>query len=300
MGDRTKLARSRLLQMPKFAGLVDEYIPSDETVIEATDSIVEVFDGTKMRAHNDLVVVLTNRRLLALRGRGMFGGKAPMTIDLASVTETGVTKQGNVSVEIAGAYGEYGWWKLLFSDARISDHWMQLVHAASSHSRGEARGSAPSSAWQECRTRLQSFFEALAPLAKPDMIGKPFGEGFGLEHAVTLISKHFLNSADAREADKIVSIDIIAATGNRIHPEDLNKVMGATEQAFRKSGFVPAQFAPIVSLAGAAKSFFGQFDEDGADIWELWKQRDDVAAEFLCWHAVARLRLATAGKLSPV
>ena len=67
-------------------------------------------------------------------GRGMFGGKAPMTIDLASVTETGVTKQGNVSVEFAGAYGEYGWWKLLFSDARISDHWMQLVHAASSHS----------------------------------------------------------------------------------------------------------------------------------------------------------------------
>ena len=65
------------------------------------------------------------------------------------------------------------------------------------------------------------------------MIGKPFGEGFGLEHAVTLISKHFLNSADAREADKIVSIDIIAATGNRIHPEDLNKVMGATEQAFQ-------------------------------------------------------------------
>ena len=59
MGDRTKLARSRLLQMPKFADFVEEYIPSDETVIEATDSIVEVFDGTKMRAHNDLVVVLT-------------------------------------------------------------------------------------------------------------------------------------------------------------------------------------------------------------------------------------------------
>lgn len=32
---------------------------------------------------------------------------------------------------------------------------------------------------------------------------------------------------------------------------------------------------------------------------ELWKRRDEVAAEFLCWHSVAYLCLITIGKLPP-
>jgi hypothetical protein len=34
-------------------------------------------------------------------------------------------------------------------------------------------------------------------------------------------------------------------------------------------------------------------------MWELWKERDDVACEFLCWLLVARQRLVTVGKIAP-
>jgi hypothetical protein len=62
----------------------------------------------------------------------------------------------------------------------------------------------------------------------------------------------------------------------------------------------PEQQKAADSLAGAATTFLGQFDEPGANMWELWKKRDDVAGEFLCWHAVAWSRLATVGKVEPL
>ena len=99
MGDRTKLRQSRLLQTPKFAGLADTHISPNETVLEATDVTVEVFDGNKLKPHNNIAVVLTNRQLLAFRGGGMLGSKAPMKVALSTVTQAGVTRQGNVSVE---------------------------------------------------------------------------------------------------------------------------------------------------------------------------------------------------------
>jgi hypothetical protein len=300
MGDRTKLRQSKLLQTSKFAGLADSHISRDETVLEATDVTVEVFDGNNMKSHFNIAVVLTTQQLLAFRGGGMLGGKAPMKVDLTTVTQAGVTRQGNVNVEFKDSSGWPGLWKLHVGDMGVADHWMrQILQAQEARMRPQAsRG--PSPAWKECRARLQSFCDALAPLADADMVGQPFGEGFGLEYATELVSQHFLNSADAREADTILVMDILSATGKQIVPDDLDDVMGSTEQAFRHYELPPAQFKPVINLAGAAKSFLGEFEEDGASMWELWKRRDDVAAEFLCWHAIARLRLATAQKLSPI
>ena len=105
MGDRTKLSQSRLLQTPKFAGLADAHISRDETVLETADVAIEVFDGNNTKPYSNIVVVLTSRQLLAFRAGGMLGSKAPMKVKLPTVTQAGVTRQGNVSVEFEDSSG---------------------------------------------------------------------------------------------------------------------------------------------------------------------------------------------------
>jgi hypothetical protein len=302
MPDRTKVSRSQLLHTPKFAGLADEYISRNDTVIDAIDASVEIFDGMKMKRHFGMAVVLTTRQLMAFRSRGMLGGRAPLTVDITSIGEVGVTRQGNVSIEFRDAYGTPGLWKLVLSDLTVADRWMQQISDQTQpQPEGKDRHGDPSPEWKECRKRLQAFCHALSPLTQAAMIGQPFAEGLGLEQAMKLVPRYFLNATDVREADKIISIDLIAETGRqRMMPDDLDTVMGVTENALQKSLLAPAELSLVESLAGAAKTFLGQFDEDGGNMWDLWNNRDDVAAEFLCWHTVARLRLATAGLLSLV
>lgn len=151
----------------------------------------------------------------------------------------------------------------------------------------------PSPGWLACRVRLGTFCEAMAMFTGPGSIGQPFGPEQGLEVATHLARSHFVDSGEVRIADTIVVMDILEATGDTIGPDDLDKVMGVVGQEDRLSDGARG-------LAAAASVFLSQFDEDGMELWELWKRRDDVATEFLCWHTVARLRLANVGKMSPL
>ncbi len=165
----------------------------------------------------------------------------------------------------------------------------------------EDRSSGPSAEWKACRARLQNFCDALSPFTGPEMVGQPLAEGLGLEQVIDLITRHFLSPDDVRQADTIISMDLISETGRgHMTANDLAAVMGATPEAQRKTGLSAPQLKLAIDLAEAAQVFLGQFDEDGGEIWELWKNRDDVAAEFLSWHTVARLRLATTGAIEAI
>lgn len=64
-------------------------------------------------------------------------------------------------------------------------------------------------------------------------------------------------------------------------------------------GIDEARLDAAMSLAGAARTFLAEHGHEGTSTWELWKRRDDVAAEFLCRHSVPFLRLITIRKLPP-
>lgn len=147
--------------------------------------------------------------------------------------------------------------------------------------------------------KLGRFILSLSLLTGGDSIAKPFGEGLGLESAMSLLLQSFDSIDTVRRAGEMMAITIIGATANEeITPDDLNYVMGVSNLA--DSGLTAAQTAAADGLAGAACTFLGQLHEPGTNMWELWNKRDDVAGEFLCWHAVAWGRLITLGRVDPV
>jgi len=159
------------------------------------------------------------------------------------------------------------------------------------------RSGGPSPEWRACRERLGRFCASLAPFASSS-IGQPFGPGLGLEQALALLREHFVSAADVRSADSIVVMDLLEATGEAFEVDELDSVMGLSAIERGEPSRHLAESAG--ALSAAARLFLGQFDEDGADLWELWKMREDVAFEFLCWHAVAHARLAAMGRLDPL
>lgn len=147
--------------------------------------------------------------------------------------------------------------------------------------------------------RIGRFILSLSLLTGPDSVGRPFGEGLGLESAMSLLVQSFGSIEAVRQAGEMMAITIVGATGKgEIAPDDLNYVMGASN--LQDSGLTADQSAAAEGLAGAAYTFLGELHEPGARMWELWKKRDDVAGEFLCWHAVAWGRLATLGRVGPI
>jgi hypothetical protein len=151
------------------------------------------------------------------------------------------------------------------------------------------------SAIREQFRQLYEFLDSIRYLASLDMVGRPFGAGFGLEAALELASMHIESSSNLRMCGSTMAIDFLTSDG--LGDDDLDKVMGLTDSVLDDLGISPELRTPLLRLGGAAKVFLGQFDEPGQPMWDLWCRRDDVAAEFLCWLAVARLRLATVGRM---
>jgi len=148
-------------------------------------------------------------------------------------------------------------------------------------------------------TQLRRFILSLSLLTEAECVGKPFGEGIGLEGAMSLLPQSFDSIETMRRAGEMMAITLLGATGEgRITPDDVNYVMGVSN--IRDGGLTPDQAAAADALAGAAYTFLGQLDEPDGDTWQLWRKRDDVAGEFLCWHAVAWGRLAALGRVDPV
>ena len=135
------------------------------------------------------------------------------------------------------------------------------------------------------------FITALSFLTDQAHVGRPFGEGTGLEVARSVARTTFNSLDEVREGGSRLAISMI--TNDALHPDDVSGVMGAG--ALDTSGLTPEQAQAARDLGGAAITFLGQINRDGENIWELWKRNDEVAEEVLCWLAVAWGRLETTG-----
>ena len=303
-GNRDFPGDSLLLTYESFRGLLKRHVPPDEQILDTTDGMVEIWSAAsgRMKLHRDVAIVLTVKRLVIFRKQGLAGVKGPFALDLTDVEEVALTRQSNVSIKWTGEYRESDWWKLHLNGGKpTAEHWVSEIHQAVVRALEPERtrtSVVPYAArpFPEIRPRLQIVLDGLAPLALPSEVGAPFGEGAGLESAAALITRTMLDEDDIRQAGTMMALDIIGA-GDRVGPDRLNEVMGCNSSS--SNSLDADTIAAASQLAGAAKTFLGQFDEDGEVIWELWKRNREVAIEFLCWFSIARLRLATIKVLEP-
>lgn len=147
------------------------------------------------------------------------------------------------------------------------------------------------------RESVAGFVRSIESLASADMIGEPFGEGCGLETAVSCVHRFFLETQQVRDCGRMAAVELLSATEAGLAPDHVLDVMGATPERLAASGLDGRRIDAVQSLSGALYTFLGQFEDPDSSIWNLWRTRDDVAAEFLSWLLVARLRLATTGQL---
>jgi hypothetical protein len=324
------LARSKHLGEPKYERLADKYISLDAEVLLADDGNLEFFDSSSMRRKvgYDHAFVLTADTLWAFRPRGLGGEKQPRQLILSEVTECGPTEKGNVGLKFKGEHGYPGFWKLLIFDQGKADLWTHVLSEALTRLTTAAeseradrlaaelanlagapprvQATAPSQMTDAERgrfTRLHDLLTDLSAFAAPDKLGTPFGEGAGLELAMDRMFCRLNGVEDARQCARIMVTDLLVSGRDDAAADDLLRAMGATPEV--------ARFGPPVKIAedarqigNAAVELIRQFEGPGSpgagNMWELWCERDDVVGEMLCWHAVARLRMATAGRMDPV
>ncbi|HET8639224.1 MAG TPA: hypothetical protein VFL89_03140 [Solirubrobacterales bacterium] len=81
------LRGSSRLSEPKFAGLLERYIP-DERVLKAGDGDLS-YKGIQDGGYSKLALVLTPQRIWGFRGAGVLGAKKPVSVFLHEVEEVG-------------------------------------------------------------------------------------------------------------------------------------------------------------------------------------------------------------------
>jgi hypothetical protein len=104
---------------------------------------------------------------------------------------------------------------------------------------------------------------------------------------------------DARQCDRIMAVELLVNTKDDQMAQEIVAMMGSTPEATQRYELPAEARKAVEGLGGAAHTFLGQFEGPG-NIWGLWEQRDDIVAEFLCWHTIARLRMASAGRMPRV
>lgn len=287
------LAASGRLGEERFSGLAERYFDETDPPLLAGDCGLEIFDGGSMKPHPKLAAVLTPTRLVALRGRGLLGGRRPFVLDLDELEEVGVTRQGNLSLKFVGQYGRPGLWKLRPEGPADADRWMEAVRQTRERGGDAARGEAdePRSPSEVALfRRVHDLTDALRPLATAEHLGRPFGERHGLEAATRLVDLHLDGIDDVRVCGKLAMVELITETEDDA-ADRIKAVMGDAD--------TDPSTASARDLGGAALTLLGQFEGPGS-LWDLWLRRDDVPVEMLCWHTVARLRLATGGVMKPL
>lgn len=298
------------LSTSKYADALGGVLGRSESVVDTIDGRLEVLDPSKNKPYFDIAFVLTDERLIAVRGKGVMGVKRPLQVRFDQVTQVAVSQQANVTVEYRGAMDRPERWKMIIGgDSSTSDRWMDQIYRYCTDDPDDvtATGEAPpeseaSSAFRrrdfkECRTRLQVLIDAAESRGLAGAVGQIFGQGHGLEALMDVVAGAFLDGDDVRQAGSMMALDILMASDDGVGPDQLDQVMGLDGAGSTRD---VAGFKAAVDLGGAAKVFLGQFNEPGESIWELWKGDDEVAVEFLCWHTVARLRLSAARFMKPL
>jgi hypothetical protein len=253
-------------------------------------------------------LLVTNRRLLVAKDK-IFGTPKPtVAVDLTEIASTG----------FGPLYGVGPTWEVHFHTTQNEPAIMYFHDPGSAEAFKNALHNAAMGTIQSSDTdqslhgleqtpqevtarfeRLHAFIDDLRPMADQGSLGRPFGEGWGLEEATQAAFRHFESPDDARENGLTIAVDIMGNTKDEQIADEMLAIMGATPNAMQQYQLSSDAREAIHNLSGAAEGFLAQFEGPG-NMWDLWKKRDDVAVEFLCWHTVARLRMATTGRMPPV
>ena len=123
------LSRSSQLQTPRFAGVVDRHISSNEKILNAADGYIDTSFGGSQSNIFDIAIVLTDQKLWAFRPNGRLGGsKSPECLNLKEITKVAVTRQNNVAIEFTDSSGIFRTWKLhLGGHEPTADLWMTVI-----------------------------------------------------------------------------------------------------------------------------------------------------------------------------
>lgn len=278
------LSRSSRLEMPKFSSQIDRHIGSETEFLLVDDVGCEVFSDGHVKLHRDCVALLTEDALWLLRAGGLTGAKKPFEIPLGQIERVGVTRQFNVSIHYRSKVGMPESWKLILAGGQShADLWADTTTTAVQRRLDPQAGGSERAFFE----RLHQFVDDLRPLAREELLGTPFAEGHGLEQAMARIPARLLGPDDVRACGRVMIVDLVVGARDEQAGSETIAIMGA------------AQDGPARMIAEAAIQLLREFDEEGSML-DLWLRRDDVAAEMLCWHTIARLRMATAGRMEPV
>jgi hypothetical protein len=275
-------ARSRRLSESKFAEALGA-IGTEETVVLIDDCDAQMLDVPQPRHESKLVAVLTNDRVLLLRGRGMMGPKKPWVMRLTDLDHAGATREGNFNLEASDPTRGQDFWKLILRDATKANEWFEAVNSICNPDPPEAVS----------LVRLHEFVNHLEATASPDELRQQFGPGAGLEDVVAKIESHFADIEQVRFCDRLVMVELLTQVPGDDPPATTLDLMG-----FPSSLPPDGSSDPMAQTAGAAIELIRQFNAPES-LTELWESRGDVALEMFAWHCVARQRLATAGILPP-
>ena len=277
------------------------HLKSGEVPVAGARSSHFEFQLTKVQ---NVTLLVTNMRLLVAKDKMIGKPKPVVSIDLTDLVSTG----------FGPLYGVGPTWQANFHTTRHelavmffagpvqAEAFKDALHAAALAS---ASNAAPVEAaprdeeGTELRDRLQrlhDLIDDLRPMAGQEFLGRPFGEGCGLEEALQAVFARLESPQDSRHCDEMMALDLLSNTQDEHTVQALLEIMGATAEAVQRHQLSAKARQAVESLGGAAHAFLGQFKGPG-DMWQLWNERDDVPAEFLCWHTVARLRMATAGRM---
>lgn len=287
--------------MPIEQREVEKALSADERL-----HVVLPVDFFHASSHNLYVssphVALTNQRYLVFSRRGMMKKTFEMAASWRFLDLTSRINSSEGPIQ-----GTFYWMLSLFAqdDETISagfktrqqrDDFAAMVHEAFQYGVGvETPAQDVDDVSQQAQ--LDAFVRNVEPLASANMIGEPFGEGCGLETAVDCVHRFFSDAHQARECCRMAAVEILTATERGITPQDVLDVMGATPNRLMIAGLDERRADAVQSLSGAVHTFLGEFEDPDSSIWKLWQTRDDVAAEFLSWLVVARLRLAASGQM---
>jgi hypothetical protein len=301
-------SRSALLRQPQHRQVADTEIPSHEKTLIADDCDLEIADGGSTTELHELCAVLTPSRLVLLGARRADGRH--FGIALIAVKQVAVTRQGNLTVRFEGEGNREVTAKLLFRNEPLANEWMDTLEralaarvgsAALTHEGAPPPGgptAAPSStpaSNDDLHPRLLAFLQELEPFASQQTFGQPFGSGYGLEQAVGLMRQHFADPAEWKACGHMVMVDLLVSGRNDDVVRDVLSIMGATDAVVSQQ----PNARMSKEIGEAAIQLLQQHGGPGP-LWDLWQQRDDVTAEMLCWHSVARLRMANAGLMDGV
>ena len=203
------------------------YLESDEVPLLGARSSRFEFRSTTIKLGT---LLLTNKRLLVAKDK-LFGIPKPtMAIDLKELATTG----------FGPLYGVGPTWEVHFRTERNELAIMYfdgpveaeafkdaLLHAAASAIQGPGPNVGPTAdpsvtpAFRDRLQRLHDLLDALRPMAATDSIGRPFGEGLGLETAVNLVSSRLEGTDDVRQCGRIMAVELIANTENEQVPQQM-------------------------------------------------------------------------------